>query len=131
MRTEPHRSRLVTQTFIECPHLHSFELGDHRTHWGREEGSKVRLGWGSPGFVRKVVPAGAASRVSLGREQSSAGVGVEARHHDDGDGVQSLGNMLILGKHLLAPGSSQARWHQGDRDQVLGCPSRDKDRQNK
>lgn len=77
--------------------MHSFELGDHRTHWGRGEGSNESgVCGGPPGFIRKVVPDGAARRVSLQRGVISRG-GFEARHHD-GNGVQSLGKHAVSGE---------------------------------
>lgn len=76
----------------------------------------------------KGVPAGAASRVSLQRGVT-AGVGIEARHHGS-NGVQSLGkhaDSREVSLLFLAP----ARWYQGDKDQMLRHPSKDKDKQNK
>lgn len=81
--------------------MHSFELGDQRTHWGRggERRGQQGVGGGSPGFIRKVVPAGAASRVSLQRNHRQ-GWELKARHQD-GDGVQLLGKHADSGKASL------------------------------
>lgn len=51
---------------------------------------------GPPGFIRKVVPDGAARRVSLQRGVISRG-GFKARHHD-GNRVQSLGKHAVSGE---------------------------------
>lgn len=55
--------------------------------------------WGPPGFIIKVVPAGAASRVSLQRGVKRRS-GFKARHHD-GNGVQSLGKHAVSGEVSL------------------------------
>ena len=117
-------------------HLLSVHTAQLWTWWsqnslGEGRGKQgVRLGWGSPGFVRKVVPAGAASRVSRQRAIiSRGGSGSQAPRWRWG--AVTRGTCSFWESILPALGSSQARWHRGDRDQVLGCPSRDKDRQNK
>lgn len=74
VQDRPRVGHLVTNEHLLCLHVHSFERGDHRTHWGREgEWKQGVRGGGSPGFLRKVVPAGAASRVSLQRGSLSRG----------------------------------------------------------
>lgn len=66
---------------------------------GGSKKSGVCVWGGPPGFIIKVVPAGAASRVSLQRGVLSRG-GFKARHHD-GNGVQSLGKHAALGEVSL------------------------------
>jgi hypothetical protein len=100
MQGGSHRRLLVTNEHLLSVHMCTgLNLAITERTGGAGWRSKGSGGVPPPRFIRREVPAGAASRVSLQRGVIE-GVGAEARHHG-GNGVQSLGKHADSGEMFL------------------------------
>lgn len=120
-----HTGAILSPRNVYCVHMCTAlnlaiteRTGDRGVQGAGKQG--IRCGcWGPLGFLRMVVPAGAASRVSLQKGVISRG-GIESQAPRWRWGAITRETCSFWGS--VPP--SQAGRHQRDRNQMLRCPSR-------